>query len=102
MPAYVIAQVEITDPEGFAPYHNGVPEVIARHGGRYVVRGGNPEALEGTWEPARLVILEFDDVAAARGWYESDEYQRLVSMREGAARVSLVVADGVGDGQPDG
>jgi uncharacterized protein (DUF1330 family) len=100
MPAYVIAQVEITDREGFAPYHDGVPAVVARHGGRYVVRGGDPEALEGDWEPARLVILEFDDVAAAKRWYESPEYQELVSTRAGSARVSLVVADGVSERPP--
>jgi uncharacterized protein (DUF1330 family) len=97
MPAYVIAQVEITDPDGFKPYHDGVPDVIARYGGRYVVRGGDPEALEGDWAPSRLVVLEFDDVDAARRWYDSAEYQELVASRAGAARVSLVVAGGVGD-----
>jgi len=94
MPVYVIADVEVHDPDGFREYHEGVPGVIAAHGGRYVVRGGQVETLEGEWSPTRLVIIEFDDLEQARGWYHSDDYQRLRKSRESAATVSLLVVPG--------
>jgi uncharacterized protein (DUF1330 family) len=94
MPAYVIADVQVRDQEGFQEYHDGVPGVIAAHGGRYVVRGGRTETLEGDWSPTRVVILEFEDLEQARAWYESAEYQRLRQSRERAAVVSLVLVPG--------
>ena len=94
MPAYVIADVEVHDPDGFREYHDGVPDVIAAHGGRYVVRGGQTETLEGDWHPTRLVVLEFDDLEQARAWYASPEYQRLKESRQGAASASLVLVPG--------
>jgi uncharacterized protein (DUF1330 family) len=69
MPGYVIAEVTVTDPLGFEEYRRLVPSTIARYGGRYVVRGGKTETLEGDWQPTRLVVLEFDSVERARQWW---------------------------------
>ena len=75
MPAYVIFDVDVTDQESYA--RDYVPRSgasVAAHGGRFIVRGGSPQPLEGGWEPSRIVVIEFDDVEAARAWYESDDY----------------------------
>ena len=71
MPAYVIAETEVTDPERYEQYKAAVPAAIAAGGGRFLVRGGESVVLEGDWQPSRLVVLEFADLAAAKRWYES-------------------------------
>jgi uncharacterized protein (DUF1330 family) len=95
MAAYVIATIEITDPEEYEVYRAGVPETIARHGGRFLVRGGASEVLEGDWQPSRVVVLEFPDGDAARRWYSSDEYRPLIEIRQRASRGSLLLVEGV-------
>ena len=95
MPAYVIAETDVHDPEQYEHYRAAVPDTLARYGGRFVARGGELGLLEGDWQPKRVVILEFDDLAAARRWYESPEYREVKKLREGAARLSLVAVDGV-------
>ena len=94
MPAYLIADVEITDPDGFKEYHDRMPEVLARHGVEYVVRGGETEVLEGDWNPTRLVILRFDDLEHARRWYLSDEYKEMTRIRQATARTKMLIVDG--------
>lgn len=94
MPGYLIAHLEVTDPQGFEAYRAAVPAVIERFGGRYLVRGGQVEALEGEWSVPRLVIVAFDSVAAARRFYESPEYQAILPLRLKAARGTLVIAEG--------
>ncbi len=96
MPAYVIAETEITDPERYEQYKAASPAAIAAGGGRFVVRGGELVVLEGDWQPSRLVILEFPDLAAAKRWYESEAYQQAKRLREGAARLRVVAVQGVG------
>ena len=71
MPAYVIVETDITDPERYAQYKAASPGAVAAGGGRFVVRGGEITVLEGDWRPSRLVVLEFEDLAAAKRWYES-------------------------------
>ena len=71
MPAYVIADIEITDAAGYEEYRRRVPATVAQYGGRYLVRGGAAETLEGDWQPRRLVVLEFPSIAQARRWYDS-------------------------------
>ena len=88
MAAYVIADVEITDPDTYARYREGVPGSLEPFGGRYVVRGGAVQVVEGDWQPHRLVILEFPDAEARRRWYESERYQAIVGDRWAAARSS--------------
>jgi uncharacterized protein (DUF1330 family) len=94
MPAYVIADVEVADPDAYAGYTARVPDSIARHGGRFLVRGGAVEQLEGEWRPGRLVVIEFPDMDALKAWWDSDEYAELAALRRAASRGSLVAADG--------
>ena len=93
--AYVIAEVEVTDPALFEEYRKGVPETVAAFGGRFVVRGGAITRAEGDWNPKRLVILEFPDVASAKAWHASSVYAPLKAMRERSARTRLLIVEGV-------
>ena len=94
MPAYAIASIHVEDREMMARYSAAVPEIVARHGGRYLVRGGAVEAVEGDWDPGRLVILEFDSVEAARGMFASPEYKEIAALRQDATQSDLVIVDG--------
>jgi uncharacterized protein (DUF1330 family) len=95
MPAYVIADVEVTDPIGFEEYRKSVTAVIAAHGGTYVARGGAVEALEGNRLPTRLTILKFDSVAQAKAWYESPEYRPLRDLRKKTTKSKLLIVEGL-------
>ena len=95
MPAYVIVETDITDPERYKQYQAASPAAIAACGGRFLVRGGEITVLEGDWQPSRLVMLEFEDLAAARRWYDSEAYQAARKLREGAARFRAVAVQGV-------
>lgn len=95
MPAYVIVETDITDPERYAQYKAASPGAVAAGGGRFVVRGGELAVLEGDWRPSRLVVLEFEDLAAAKRWYESKVYQDAKKLREGAAHIRMVAVQGV-------
>ena len=81
MPAYFVAEVEITNPAGFQPYGAAVGATLEQYGGRYLTRGGPTELIEGGPEPKRIVILEFVDTAAVKRWYESPEYQKILPLR---------------------
>jgi uncharacterized protein (DUF1330 family) len=81
MPAYFVAEIEVTDLAGIQPYQAAVPATIAQYGGRYLTRGGTTELIEGAPEPKRIVILEFADAAAVKRWYDSPEYQKILPMR---------------------
>ena len=94
MTAYVIARVDIHDPDAYATYAAQTPDVIAAHGGRFVVRGGNPEGLEGADPPGRVVVIAFPDRATARKFYDSPAYQAIVGIRQGAAVSDLILVDG--------
>jgi uncharacterized protein (DUF1330 family) len=95
MPAYVIVQLIITDPEGFEAYRNMVPATIAKYGGKYVVRGGNMETLEGHWDTQRLVILEFENAERAKQWWASEDYREAKELRQRTAQTQLIVVEGV-------
>ena len=95
MSAYVIVETDVTDPEQYERYKAAASDAVAAAGGRYVVRGGELAVLEGDWQPPRLVILEFEDLAAARRWYDSDGYRLARRLREGAARLRMVAVQGV-------
>jgi uncharacterized protein (DUF1330 family) len=95
MPAYVIVETDITDPEQYEKYKAASPGAVAAGGGRFLVRGGEVAVLEGDWHPPRLVMLEFEDLAAAKAWYESDVYQEARKLREGAAHLRMVAVQGV-------
>jgi uncharacterized protein (DUF1330 family) len=95
MPAYLVGDIEITDPAGYEDYRKGVPATIAAYGGRYLSRGGAVEVLEGQWLPRRAVILEFPSMAQLKAWYESPEYRPLREIRARSARSNIVAIDGL-------
>lgn len=95
MAAYLIADVDVHDHAAYEEYRQHVPATIARYGGRYVARAAGMEVLEGDWAPARLVILEFPDMARLQAWYDSPEYRPLRDIRHRAARSRLVVVEGI-------
>ena len=96
MPAYVIATVtDARDQDKLVEYRNRNTDVVAAHGGRFVARGGRHEVLEGSYEPLRVVIIEFPDLDAARGWYESEEYAPLRELRQSASDTDILVVEGV-------
>ena len=95
MPAYVIVETNITDPEQYQQYKDASPHAVAAGGGQFLVRGGELTVLEGDWHPSRLVMLEFEDLAAAKRWYESEVYQDAKQLREGAAHLRMVAVQGV-------
>jgi uncharacterized protein (DUF1330 family) len=95
MPAYVIVETDIQDPEQYEQYKAASPAAVAGGGGRFVVRGGELAVLEGDWEPTRLVVLEFENLDAAKRWYASAEYQAAKQLREGAATLRMVAVEGV-------
>jgi uncharacterized protein (DUF1330 family) len=96
MSAYVIAQIEVTDPERYAEYIRQVPATIARRGGRYLARGGKAEALEGRLTGRRIAIVEFDSYEQAKEWYESEDYAGPRALRQAASVSNLVLVDGIG------
>ncbi|HSA80472.1 MAG TPA: DUF1330 domain-containing protein [Geminicoccaceae bacterium] len=94
MAAYIIAEVEVTDPETYRGYRAKTPDVVARYGGRFIVRGGAAETLEGAGQPGRVVVIEFPDLAAARRFYASPEYQAIIGIRHKAATSRLILVEG--------
>lgn len=94
MPAYIIAHVGIEDWEAYREYMRHTPRVIERFGGRFIVRGGAMETLEGPEETLRLVVIEFPSVDNARGFYRSGEYAKIKTLRDGAGFAKFVLVDG--------
>ena len=95
MAAYLIADVDVTDQDTYAEYRRQVLPLVTKHGGRFLVRGGAHETLEGQWRPQRLVIIEFPDMAALKSWYHSPEYAALIALRQDASQGSLVAVEGI-------
>ena len=94
MAAYVIGEIEVTDPALYEEYRKQVPAVVQKYGGRFVVRGGKIEPLEGGWAPKRLVALEFPSLEQAQKWYRSPEYAPLIKLRQKASRGKLLIVEG--------
>jgi len=94
MAAYVIVQAEVTDWERFKEYLKESPCVIAKYGGKYMVRGGEQVVLEGGGETKRIVIIEFTSLQKAQEWYRSEDYQRIKALRLNAATGSLIAVEG--------
>jgi uncharacterized protein (DUF1330 family) len=95
MPAYVIANIDVKDAVRYADYIKMSPISIQKFGGRFIARGGTTESLEGSWQPKRLVILEFPTIEAARQWYASDDYAPAKALRQATSIGDLVVVEGV-------
>ena len=95
MAAYIVTQIEITDPETFETYRAQVPPILEKYGGEFIVRGGDREVLEGDWPWRRMVILKFPDREAAKAWHASAEYQGPKALRQAASKANMIVVDGV-------
>ena len=95
MPAYVIADVEVTDPTKFQEYSNQVPSTVEKYGGKYLVRGGDTERAEGSWEPKRMVVLKFEDMEQLKRWYHSPECSDPMQLRHHSANSSILFVGGV-------
>jgi uncharacterized protein (DUF1330 family) len=93
--AYVISEVETRDPDAMAVYRRLAADSIALHGGRYIVRGGSIETLEGGWTPEAMVIVAFDTADQARAWYASPEYAEALEVRQTALARRLIIVEGV-------
>jgi uncharacterized protein (DUF1330 family) len=96
MPAYVIADVDVTNPAGYEPYRPLAAASIARFGGQFAVRGGKAELLEGGPAPNRIVVIEFPDADTARRWYFSDQYQQALKIRQANSTGRLILVEGAG------
>lgn len=94
MAAYVFGEIEVTDPAVYEEYRRQVPAVVTKYGGRFIVRGGRVEALEGGWSPKRFVALEFPSMEQALKWYRSEEYAPLIRLREKSSRGKLIAVEG--------
>lgn len=92
---YVVAHLDVHDPEGFEKYREKIPATIEQYGGTYIVRGGTMEMVEGDALPPRTIILEFPSLSQARAWYNSPEYQEIIRLRLAAAKGSAQFVEGV-------
>ena len=95
MAAYIIATIEVTDPEKFEVYRGQVPATIEKHGGKYLVRGGEVSVVEGDQPERRTVVLEFDSLEKAKGWYYSDDYAGPKELRIASTISNVMIVDGV-------
>jgi uncharacterized protein (DUF1330 family) len=94
MSAYVIVEIDIKDPTQYEEYKRLTPASIAKYNGRFVVRGGQTELLEGDWNPKRIVILEFADKETAKKWWDSPEYRPARDLRQRIAITDMIIVDG--------
>jgi uncharacterized protein (DUF1330 family) len=94
MSAYVIAEIEVTDPATYEEYRKQVLPVVTKYGGRFLVRGGNVRSKEGGWQPKRIVVLEFPSMEQAEKFYGSPEYAPLIKLRQKASKGRLILVEG--------
>jgi len=95
MAAYLVVDIEVTNPAQFEEYKKLAPPAIAKYGGRYIIRGGAYEAIEGNWKPQRLTVVEFESMEKAKAFYHSHEYQTAIKARAGAANMKMLLVQGV-------
>lgn len=95
MTAYVIVDIDVTDPTVYEEYKKLAPPTVTAYGGKYLARGGRCETLEGEWTPKRLVILGFDNIDQAKLWLDSPEYQPIKRLRHQSARSNMIVVEGI-------
>jgi uncharacterized protein (DUF1330 family) len=95
MPAYVIVEIEVVDPVGYEEYKKLAGATVLEYGGKYIVRGGPTEVLEGDWKPKRIVVLEFESMQRARDWLHCEQYREPRKMRHRTAKTNMILVDGV-------
>ena len=94
MSAYVIGEIEVTDPAVYEDYRKQVLAVVTKYGGKFLVRGGKVDSKEGGWAPKRIVVLEFPSMEQAQKWYHSPEYAPLIKLRQKASKGKLILLEG--------
>jgi uncharacterized protein (DUF1330 family) len=94
MKAYVVVDVDIHDPVHYEEYKKLTPGSLVAYGGKFLVRGGKTETIEGDWAPVRFVILEFPSMEKAKAWYASDDYQKARIIRQRSAHTQMIFAEG--------
>ena len=95
MAAYIIVDLEITEPVEYEEYKNRAGATVEKYGGKYIVRGGKCETLEGDWEPKRIVVLEFENAERAKAWLNSPEYAEPRKMRHRTAKTQMILIEGM-------
>jgi uncharacterized protein (DUF1330 family) len=95
MPAYVIVEIDILDRSGYEQYKNLAGPTVEKYGGKYIVRGGRTEVLEGHWQPKRIVILEFESAERAKEWLNCEEYCEPRKMRHRTAKTNMILVEGL-------
>ena len=95
MPAYIITEIDVTDPVRYEDYKKMSLAAVQAYGGRFIVRGGAAETLEGHWVPKRVVVVEFPTPAIARAWWGSPEYAAAKKLRQETSNTRMIVVDGV-------
>lgn len=95
MSAYVIVEIEVLDPTGYEEYKKQAAATVLKFGGKYIVRGGPTEVLEGDWKPKRIVVLEFESMARAKEWLNCEEYREPRKTRHRTARTNMILLEGV-------
>ena len=94
MPAYIIVEIEILDPVGYEKYKNLASSTVEKYGGKYIMRGGKTEVLEGDWQHKRIVVLEFESAQRAKEWLNCEEYREPRKMRHRTARTNMILVEG--------
>jgi len=94
MPAYLITEIEVTDPKGYEEYRSKVGKSLEAFGAKFLVRGGEITVFEGDWQPKRIVMCVFDSMDKARAWYNSDAYRELKQVRQNTATMNMVAVEG--------
>ncbi len=95
MPAYVIVEIDILDPVGYEDYKKLASATVKKYGGKYIVRGGNTEVLEGDWKPKRIVVLQFESAERAKEWLNCEEYGEPRKMRRRTVRTNMILVEGM-------
>jgi uncharacterized protein (DUF1330 family) len=95
MAGYIIVEIDVTDPDLYETYRQMAGATVLSHGGKYLVRGGAVETLEGDWQPKRIVVLEFESVAQARAWWDCEEYREPKKLRQKSAVTKMILLEGV-------
>jgi uncharacterized protein (DUF1330 family) len=93
--AYMITEIEITDPERYEEYRKLVPASLEKYGGTFIARGGATQTLEGDWNPKRLVITQWPSVERALEWYHSEEYREAKEIRQQASKGKMILVEGM-------
>lgn len=94
MPAYILVEIEVTDPATYEDYKKLTPGSLVPFDGKFIVRGGAVETLEGDWQPGRIVVLEFPTMEQAKAWWASEEYAPAKAIRQRASHTKMIAVEG--------